>query len=85
MQHERWHKVKVIRSKVKVKYAIKQKNGIGCKSGQDSWILAKLIHRIDINVTLKVTQSQSHKVKGQGQIFDVKKFLDINYEWMIGS
>ena len=30
--------------------------------------MAKLIHRVDIDATLKVTQVQGHKVRGQGQI-----------------
>ena len=32
------------------------------------WILMILIYNIDIDKTLKLTQGQGHKVKGQGHI-----------------
>ena len=41
----------------------------------DEWILIILTHMIDIDETLKLTQGQGHKVKGQGQICDVVKHL----------
>ena len=34
----------------------------------DDWILMMLTHMIDIDETLKLTQGQGHKVKGQGHI-----------------
>ena len=38
------------------------------KSGTDGWILMILTYVIDIDETLKLTQGQGHKVKGQGHI-----------------
>ena len=38
------------------------------KSWTDGWILMILTYIIDIDETLKLTQGQGHKVKGQGHI-----------------
>ena len=44
----------------------------------DEWILMILTHMIDIDETLKWTQGQGHKVKGQGQICNnVKKLVKL--------
>ena len=43
-------------------------NGLGYKSQTDNWIVVKLIQSICILATLKLTNGQCHKVKGQGQI-----------------
>ena len=67
MQHWRWHKFKVTRSKVKVKYTVIWKNCLGYTSIMNDWIFIKLIHLIDFNAMLKVTQGQGLEVKGQGQ------------------
>ena len=41
----------------------------------------------DINETLKFTEGQGHKVKGQGHIYVLWKIivLAINHEWIDGS
>ena len=39
----------------------------------DEWILMILTHMIGIDETLKWTQGQGHKVKGQGQICNFVK------------
>ena len=38
------------------------------KSRMNEWILIILTHMIDIDETLKLTQGQGDKVKGQGQL-----------------
>ena len=45
------------------------------------------MHRVDIDATLKMTQGQGHKVKGQGRICNcVKKTVwAINHERIIVS
>ena len=44
------------------------------KSWTDEWIMMILTYIIDIDETLKLTQSQGHKDKGQGHIgIHVKK------------
>ena len=48
---------------------------LGYKPQANHWIFIKLIQRIDNNATLKVTQGQGHKVKGQGQICYYAKTL----------
>ena len=45
------------------------------KSRTDGWILMILTYIIDIDETVKLTQGQGHKVKGQGQICIYVKFL----------
>ena len=48
-------------------------------------IVVKLMHRVDIDATLKVTKGQGHKVKGQGQIYSYMKKLFglyIDNEWL---
>ena len=42
---------------------------LGYTSRINDWIEVKLMHRVDIDATLKVTKGQGHKVKGQGQIY----------------
>ena len=37
--------------------------------------MIKLIHRVDIDATSKVTQGQGHKDKGQGQTYKFVKTL----------
>ena len=70
-----WLEVKVTRSKVKGKNAIMWKSCFSHKSQTNDWILIKLIHRVDIHRTFKVTQGQGHKVKGQGQKYNYVKIL----------
>ena len=41
----------------------------------DRWILMILTYIIDIDVTVKLTQGQGHKVKGQGHICIYSKIL----------
>ena len=48
-------------------------NDLGYKSRTNEWIKVKITHRVDIDVTLKVTKGQGHKVKGQGQIYNYMK------------
>ena len=44
------------------------------KSSTDGWIMMILTYIVDIDETLKLTQSQGHKVKGQVHIgINVKK------------
>ena len=50
-------------------------NGFGYKSQTNDWIVVKLMHRVDIDATLKMTQGQGHKVKGQGRICNCVKKL----------
>ena len=38
------------------------------------------MHRVDIDATMKMTQGQGHKVKGQGQIYRYVKKNDIGYK-----
>ena len=45
-----------------------QTNVLGYNSRTDEWILMILTYVIDIDETLKLTQGQGHKVKGQGHI-----------------
>ena len=45
------------------------------KSWTDGWILMILTYIIDIDETVKLTQGQGHKVKGQGHICIYVKFL----------
>ena len=51
------------------------------------WIVVKLMHRFNIDATLKLTKGQGHKVKGQGQICNYlkKTVLAINQERKIVS
>ena len=60
---------------------------MGYKSGTDDWIKIKLMYRVDIDATFKVTQGQGHKVKGQGRICNYMKTIvwAINQEQMIVS
>ena len=40
-------------------------NHLGYKSRKKDWILVKLMHRVDMDATLKLTQGQVYKAKGQ--------------------
>ena len=58
----------------------------GYKTLIDVSILTILTKTIDIHETKKLTQGQSHKVKGQGLIHNYKKTVWAkNHEWKIGS
>ena len=59
--------VKVTGSKVKVKYTVMRKKWFAYKTRTEDRILMKLICMIDIDKKIKLTKSQGHKVKGQGQ------------------
>ena len=48
---------------------------LGYKSRTNDWIVGKLMHRVDIDATMKVTKGQGHKVKYQGQIYSYMKKL----------
>ena len=75
MRRLSWPKVKVTRSKVKVTYAVMQNSCFGCNSWTDEWILRIIMHTVDIDKTVKLTQGQGHKVKGQGHICIYAKFF----------
>ena len=56
------------------------------KSWMDGWILMILTYIIDIDETLKLTQGQGHKVKGQGHIgIYVKIIWALTHEHRDGS
>ena len=76
-----WPKVKVTRSKVKVTYAIMQDSCFGYNSWTYEWILMILGHMVYIDETLKLTQGQGHKVKGQGHICNYVKLLLSYKSW----
>ena len=59
---------------------LSEKNCLGYKSGTDDCILIKLILRIHIHATLKVTKGQGHKVKGQGQRSRYVKNNDLGFK-----
>ena len=46
-----------------------------------------LTYIIDIDKTLKLTEGQGHRVKGQGHIYVLCKIivLAVNHEWIDGS
>ena len=48
-------------------------NDLVYKSWKNDWIIIKLMHRVDIDATLKVALGQGHKVKGQGHIYAYAK------------
>ena len=61
---------------------------MGYKSGTDDCIFIKLILRIHIHATLKVTKGQGHKVKGQCQICSYVKnnglgYKSRTYDWIV--
>ena len=82
-----WHKVKVTRSKVKVKFTIMWKYWLAYKTQTEGWILIKLTGMIDINIKIVYKWSQGQKVKGQGQTWSYEKnvFALVNHEEMIES
>ena len=79
--------VKVTGSKVKVKYTVMWNNWFAYKTRTEDLILIKLIGMIDIDKKRKLTRSQGHKVKGQGQTCSKEKNFvsSINHEGMIES
>ena len=48
-------------------------NDLSYESQTNDRIMVKLMQRVDIDATLKVTQGQGHKVKGQGRICNYVK------------
>ena len=70
-----WPKVKVIKSKLKVKKAIVYKNVFKYISWTNDWKLMILTQGTDINKLLKLTPGQGHKIKDLGQIWRFVKNL----------
>ena len=49
-------------------------NDLGYKSRTNDWIVVKLMHRVDIDATLKVAQDQGQRSRSNSQLCEKKLF-----------
>ena len=84
MQHWSWPKIKVTRSKVKVKYAIVWKKCLGYLLWTNDCILITLMLRTHINASLKVAQDQGQRSRSNMQLCE-NNVWSINHKRMIAS